>query len=81
MKKLYSFILGLVMLTSIVHAEMYDRIFVILNDDIITLNEFRESYYKLKSDLLRTSQPMPKDAKKLVFENIIDLSKVGKLLG
>ncbi len=53
------------------NSELYDRILIILNDEIITLNEFKEDYMKLKEDLLKIGQPLPQEAKQIVFNNLL----------
>ena len=53
------------------NSEPYDRILVILNDEIITLNEFKESFIKLKLDYLKIGRPLPKNSKQTVFENLL----------
>lgn len=52
-------------------SELYDGFFIIINNDVITLNEFKDSFILLKTTLLRVGQPLPPNAFEIVFNNLI----------
>lgn len=54
------------------HSALYDSIFIIINDDVVTFNEFKLNYLKLKKDLLRRGLPLPKESKLLVFNQLVN---------
>ena len=72
MKMRILILLFLLFMCTNLYTEFYDGVFIIINDDAITYNEFKSSYIKLKQGLLRIGQPLPRNAKLLVFNNLIN---------
>jgi len=54
------------------NSKLYDSIFIIINEDVITFNEYKLRYLKLKSDLLRRGIPMPRDSKLKIFDVLVN---------
>lgn len=73
MKKTFYIFLIIILLFNInnLGSELFDKIFVIINEDVITLNEFKKNFLKLKEGLLRLGKPLPPDARKIIFNGLI----------
>ncbi len=52
-------------------SKFYDGIFIIINNDVVTLNEYKEKFLKVKSGLLGRGLPLPPDAMEIVFKDLV----------
>ena len=73
MKKIIYFILIFLFLisTNYLQSEFYDGIFIIINNDVITLNEYKERFLKIKSGLLKQGMPLPPNVMEIIFNDFV----------
>ena len=53
-------------------AQVYDRVLVIVNDDVITQSEFDFSIAKVCSDAANAGQALPEDVNKQLLDSMIN---------
>ena len=67
------FVLFIIFLFSCLsYAEYYDGIFIVVNNDAVSFNDYMNNYIKTRNWLIKMSQPIPKNLKVSVFQNLIN---------
>lgn len=60
-------------------AGYYDGLFLIVDNEAVTYNEFSLEYLKLKDNAIEMGQPMPPNAKVLIFRKLINDKIISKI--
>ncbi|MDD5067814.1 MAG: peptidylprolyl isomerase [bacterium] len=77
-KSLFLIIFSLLLVLPLA-AEYYDGIFIIVDNDAITYNEFSVQYKKFKENLIKYGQPGPPNAKTVIFKKLVNEKIIRKI--
>ncbi len=71
-KILLIIIFAIISFTSTLSSKIYDRILAIVNEDIITLYDLKDNFFKVRKTLIKMGQQTPHNLKSSVFDRLIN---------
>lgn len=79
MKKFFISLIFLNLLITNIRGEVYDRILVIVGDDVITLFDLKDLYNRTREGLIKAGQVPPENLKTFILENLINQKIIKKI--
>lgn len=79
MKKILFSVFMILFLGMMLSAEYYDGVFIIAGSEAVTFNDYSKNYLKLRDGLLRMGQPLPANAKMIIFKKMISEKIINKV--
>jgi len=73
--KLYKILLLIIIFTLFtinINAKIYDRILAIVNEEIITLFDLKDNFFKIRETFIKTGQHPPRNLKSSIFDRLIN---------